>query len=81
MIRNMSPLDRGARAFVVAPGAIVVAFVLGASTVAGVLFFVVAGIMFATAATGFCPTYTLFGISTYGGGLHRTGHGIRHGHA
>jgi hypothetical protein len=42
--------------------------------------FVVAGIMLATSATGYCPNYTWIGISTEHG-LHRTGHGLFHGHA
>jgi len=81
MIRNMGGLDRGVRAFVVAPLAIVVALILGAGTVVGVIPLVVAGIMLATAATGFCPTYVLLGISTHPRGLHRVGHRIGHGHA
>jgi hypothetical protein len=80
MIRNMGMLDRGARAFVVAPAAIAVAFILGAGTVAGIVLFVVAGILLATAATAYCPNYSLLGISTEPR-LHRVGHGIRHGHA
>jgi hypothetical protein len=81
MIRNMGSLDRGVRALVVAPVAIVLAFIVGASTVAGMTLFVLAGIMLATSATGFCPTYVLLGISTYPSGLHRVGHHIRHGGA
>jgi Inner membrane protein YgaP-like, transmembrane domain len=81
MIKNMGTLDRGLRAFVVAPAAIVVAFVLGAGTVFGVVLFVVAGIMLTTAVTAFCPTYTVLGISTYPRGLHRVGHGLHAGHA
>ena len=85
MTRNMGILDRSLRAFVVAPAALVVAFFLGAGTVTGVVLFVVAGIMLASAATAVCPTYTLIGISTRPRGLHRVGHGIghgmRHGHA
>ena len=77
---ELETLDRGARAFIVAPAAIVVALILGAGTVGGVIFFVVAGIMLTTAAIGFCPAYTLVGISTESRGLHRVGHGIRHGH-
>jgi len=77
----MGGFDRGLRAFVVVPVAIVVGFILGAGTVGGIILFVVAGIMLATAATGFCPTYTVLGISTVPRGLHRVGHGIRHGHA
>jgi hypothetical protein len=80
MTRNMGIVDRGLRAFVVAPSAIVVAFVLGAGTLVGVILFVVAGIMLATAVTAFCPTYTAVGIST-DPRLHRVGHRLRGGHA
>jgi len=55
--------------------------VLGAGTVGGIILLVVAGIMLASAATAFCPTYILVGISTHPRGVHRVGHGIRHGHA
>jgi Protein of unknown function (DUF2892) len=58
VIQNMGTLDRSLRIFVVAPVAIVVALILGAGTVAGIILFVVAGIMLATAVTAFCPTYT-----------------------
>lgn len=77
MIRNMGALDRGLRAFLVAPVAIVLAFTFGAGTVAGVILLVVAAIMLATAATGFCPNYIWLGITTYPRGVHRVGHGIR----
>ena len=80
MTQNMGVLDRALRAFVVAPVAIVLAFILGAGSIAGVILFVVAGIMLATSFVGFCPTYTLVGIST-DHGLHRVGDGLRHGHA
>jgi Protein of unknown function (DUF2892) len=80
MTLNMGKLDRGLRAFVVLPAAIVLAFVVGAGTVGGIILFVVAGIMLASSATGFCPTYTLIGIST-DPRPHRTGHHLRGGHA
>jgi Protein of unknown function (DUF2892) len=81
MTRNMGAFDRRLRATLVAPVAIVAAFVLGAGTLGGVILFVVAGIMLTTGATGYCPTYTVVGISTHPRGLHRAGHGLRHGHA
>ncbi len=81
MPRNMGALDRGLRASVVLPVAIVLAFVIGAGSVGGIILFVVAGIMLASSATGFCPTYTLIGISTHPSGLHRVGHHLRGGHA
>ena len=80
MTRNMGPVDRGLRAFVIAPAAIVVALIVGAGTVGGVILFVVAAIMLTTALTAFCPTYTLIGIST-DPRLHRVGHRLRGGHA
>lgn len=80
MTRNMGSPDRSLRAFIVTPAAIVVALLLGAGTIVGMILFVVAGIMLATAAVGFCPTYTLLGISTHPHGLHRAAHGIRVGH-
>ena len=82
MTPNMGAFDRGLRSFVVAPAAIVVALILGAGTLAGVILFVVAaGIMLVTALTAFCPAYTVVGISTYPRGLHRVGHRLRGGHA
>ncbi|MGH3141665.1 MAG: YgaP family membrane protein [Gaiellales bacterium] len=81
MIRNMGSFDRGVRAFGVAPVAIVLACIVGASTLAGVILLVLAGIVLATSATGFCPNYVWLGITTYPRGVHRVGHHIRHGHA
>jgi len=78
--KNMGAFDRALRAFVVAPAAIVVAFVLGAGTALGVILFVVAGIMLTAAVTAFCPTYTVLGISTRPRGLHRVRH-LHAGHA
>jgi len=80
MTRNMGTFDRGLRAFVVAPVATVVAFIVGAGTVGGVILFVVAGIMLVTAVTAFCPNYIVVGIST-DPHLHRIGHHLRGGHA
>jgi Inner membrane protein YgaP-like, transmembrane domain len=81
MTRNMGALDRGLRAFIVAPAAIVVAVIVGASTLAGIILVVLAGVMLATAATGYCPNYTLVGIST-DPRPHRVGHHrLRGGHA
>jgi hypothetical protein len=80
MPRNMGTFDCRLRAFVVAPVAIVVALLIGAGTLFGVVLFVVAGIMLTTAVTAFCPTYTVIGISTRPRRLHRVGHGLRAGH-
>ena len=80
MTQNMGTFDRVLRAFVVAPVAIVVASILGAGTLGGVILFVIAGIMLATSATGYCPNYSVFGIST-DPRLHRVGHRLRGRHA
>ena len=80
MTQNMGTFDRVLRAFLVAPAAIVAALIIGAGTLGGVILFVVAGIMLATSATGYCPNYTVFGIST-DPRLHRVGHRLRGGHA
>jgi hypothetical protein len=64
LIKNMGSLDRALRAFVVAPAAIVAAFALGATSIGGIVLFVVAGIALVTGAAGRCPNYVLFGIDT-----------------
>jgi Protein of unknown function (DUF2892) len=66
MSRNMSNLDRGLRTFVVAPVAIVLAFVAGAGSIGGLVLFALAAIMLGTSAVGFCPLYRLFHIDTRG---------------
>jgi Protein of unknown function (DUF2892) len=66
MTKNMGTIDRLARAFLIAPAATIAALALGAGSIAGVVLLVVAAIMVATAAAGFCPLYALFGIDTRG---------------
>lgn len=80
MTPNMGTVDRGLRAFVVAPAALVLAFVVDVGTLGGVALLVVAGIMLVTAFTGVCPNYTVIGIST-DPRPHRVGHHLRGGHA
>ena len=46
MSRNMNNSDRALRTFLVAPAAIVVAFVVGAGSIAGIVLFALAAIMF-----------------------------------
>jgi Protein of unknown function (DUF2892) len=64
MSRNMSILDRALRSFVVAPAAIVIAVVVGAGSVGGIVLFVLAAVMLATSAAGFCPLYRLLRIDS-----------------
>ncbi|MGF1663058.1 MAG: DUF2892 domain-containing protein [Kineosporiaceae bacterium] len=64
MQKNMGTVDRVVRAALVAPVALVVAVVAGPGSALGVVALVVAGVMLATAAVGFCPLYRVFRIST-----------------
>jgi hypothetical protein len=72
---NMGSIDRIARAFVVAPVAIVVAVVVGVGSVAGIVLLVLAAVMLATSAVGFCPLYKLLGLDTC------SLRGVRRGHS
>ena len=60
MTKNMSILDRRLRGFLVAPLLVIAAFLVGAGSVAGIVLFVLAAVMVATAATGYCPLYALY---------------------
>ncbi len=72
---NMGAVDRVLRSFVVAPVAIVVAIVVGAGSVAGIVLLVLAALMLATSAVGFCPLYKLIGLDT------RSFRKVRHSHS
>jgi len=61
---NMGSIDRIVRAFAVAPAAVVVALIIGAGSVAGIILLVIAGVMLATSAVGFCPLYRALKIDT-----------------
>jgi len=63
MSSNVSGIDRIIRV-VIAIAAAVGAFVVGATSILGIILLVVAAIMLITAAVGFCPLYRLFGLST-----------------
>ena len=67
MKHNRRTVDRLPRAFVAAPLLLVLGFAFGNGSVLGVVAFLSAGIMLATAAVGYCPAYIPFGISTRGG--------------
>ena len=65
MKQNMGTVDRLLRAFVIAPGLIVLSVVVfGVASVAGIVALVFAAVMIVTPVVGFCPTYTLFGLDT-----------------
>lgn len=65
MHRNMGSADRLARALIVAPVLLVLALIIGPSSVAGVALFVLAVVMLATSAAGFCPLYVPLRIDTH----------------
>ena len=64
LTKNMGVVDRGFRAFFVAPAAIVAAILVGASSIPAIVLFVIAGVTLITGATGRCPNYVLFRIDT-----------------
>ncbi|MFN8223418.1 MAG: DUF2892 domain-containing protein [Gaiellales bacterium] len=64
MSLNMGHLDRLLRGLVVTPLAIVVAYLAGFGSLAGIVLLVVAAVMALTAAVGSCPLYRLVGVST-----------------
>lgn len=63
MRTNVGNTDRVIR-LVLAAVAAVLGLVVGAGSVLGILFFVVAAIMLGTAAVGFCPIYGVLGLSS-----------------
>lgn len=66
MTTNMHTLDRRLRAFLVAPAAVLPGILLGPTSVAAIVLYVVAAIMLATSAVGFCPLYALLRIDGRG---------------
>ena len=66
MTRNMRNLDRGLRAFVVAPVALIAAVLVGAGSAGGILVLVLAAVLLATSAVGYCPLYALLRINKGG---------------
>ncbi|GAB2501281.1 hypothetical protein CATRI_02225 [Corynebacterium atrinae] len=64
MKTNESGVDRGIRAALAVVALILAFTVLKPSSFLGILLIIVAIILGATAAVGFCPLYRVFGIST-----------------
>jgi len=62
----MNNTDRALRTFLVAPAALVVAVLVGAGSIAGIVLFALAAIVLATGAIGFCPLYKLLHIGSRG---------------
>jgi hypothetical protein len=77
MAQNMGTTDRAARV-VVAVAAALVAGWAGFGTAAGIVLLAVAAVLLVTGASGFCPLYVPFHLSTRRHGAARTwGHGQR----
>jgi Protein of unknown function (DUF2892) len=64
MKRNVGNLDRWLRVLVIAPVAVILAFVVGAGSILGIVLFAVAAIMLVTGLAGSCPLYSVFRINT-----------------
>ena len=65
MHTNMNNLDRTVRAGI-AVAAFIVALVVGAGSVGGIVLLVLAALMAVTATVGFCPLYALLHLDTRG---------------
>ena len=63
MKKNMGRIDRSLRVLVAA-GAVAGSGVIGFSTAGGIVLLVVAAVMVVTAASGYCPLYSLVGLET-----------------
>lgn len=64
MNRNMGTWDRGLRGLLIAPTAVTAALLIGLPSLGAIVLLVLAAVMVATSATGFCPLYVLFGLDT-----------------
>jgi len=65
MRHNMKTFDRLLRTLLVAPAAVVIGILIGPGSAGAIVLYVVAAIMLATSAVGYCPLYSL---------LHLDGH-------
>ncbi len=79
MKKTVGITDRVARVVIAAAG-VAGAGVVGFSTGWGVVLVVVAAVMLVTGLSGYCPLYSLFGISTRGSGGVGRPRGVRHMH-
>lgn len=61
---NMGNIDRGLRAIVVAPALIVIAVVVGPTSLLSIVLYALAAVMLLTSAVGYCPLYAPLRLST-----------------
>jgi Protein of unknown function (DUF2892) len=73
LTHNMGRIDRRLRGFLIGPGAIVAAALIGAGSVVGIILTALGLIMLVTAAVGVCPLYALFGLDTRRDARHALG--------
>lgn len=64
MIKNVGTQDRILR-FALAAVAVVAAFLVGPTSVWGIILFVVAVVLVGTGLVGFCPIWRLLGVNTH----------------
>jgi hypothetical protein len=64
LTHNMGSADRWARGLIVGPAAIVVAVLIGAGSLVGIILIAIGAVMLLTATVGICPLYALLGIDT-----------------
>jgi hypothetical protein len=64
MKKNMGITDRLVRGVLIAPTLVIVAFLVGFTTLVGVIAVALVAVMLATAAVGFCPLYVPFHLHT-----------------
>lgn len=78
MQKTVGKMDRALRVLLAA-GAVAGSGVLGFSSAGGIVLLVVAVIMVGTAASGYCPLYSLLGIRTTRASISSTtGDGVSH---
>ncbi len=64
MKQNMGSADRKLRALLVGPALVVVGLLVGPGGWLAIVLYGLAVVMWATAAAGSCPLYSLFGLRT-----------------
>jgi len=64
MNKNMGTLDRRLRALVVAPLAAVIGILIGPGSIGAIVLYVLAAVMLATSAVGYCPLYSPLHLDT-----------------
>jgi hypothetical protein len=64
MNKNIGSADRKLRALLVAPAMVVVGLLVGPGGWLAIVLYALAAVLWATAAAGSCPLYSIFGLRT-----------------